>query len=51
MKDPGNEVASDHEESSDGGSGENEASQIVVEFSLLCCTSMAHVEILRYGRK
>ena len=24
---------------------------IVVEFSLLCCTSMAHAKILRYGRK
>ena len=25
--------------------------KIVVEFSLLCCTSMAHAKILRYGRK
>ena len=26
-------------------------SLIVEEFSLLCCTSMAHAEILRYGAK
>ena len=25
--------------------------KIVLEFSLLCCTSMAHAEILRYGQK
>ena len=25
--------------------------KIVVEFSLLCCTSTAHAEVLRYGRK
>ena len=35
----------------EGNPNEEAALKTVVEFSLLCCTSMAHAEILRYGRK